>query len=294
MLSQTEALLLDPAIRDWVVLPMVVLMVLMGLARHYAQQLLKSSQSLDAMEIQHKQRLMRSARLRARGKFIPASSFNLRKAYFIAKDSGILQKKVKKTAINPMANPMGMMDGMKSQALYMVPNMVMMSVISYFFHGFVLVKIPFPLTNRFKVMLQRGVDLATLDVSYVSSLSWYFLVLFGLRGLFKILLGEDSDALDEARATQMSMGMMHSVGGAHGPFDAPAAYKHERQELQMAQHTWLLEDAETKLLGNARLPITNRGASKTLAKSGTTSSSSKLSSKQQTRVKKIRKKSKAA
>jgi len=36
----------------------------------------------------------------------------------------------------------------------------------------VLVKVPFSLTNRFKSMLHRGVDLSTLDVSYVSSLSW--------------------------------------------------------------------------------------------------------------------------
>lgn len=33
-------------------------------------------------------------------------------------------------------------------------------------------KIPFPLTQRFRGMLQNGIDLSTVDVSYVSSRSW--------------------------------------------------------------------------------------------------------------------------
>jgi hypothetical protein len=54
----------------------------------------------------------------------------------------------------------------------MVPQVFMMSVVNTFFSGFVLVKIPFPLTPSFKSMLQRGILLASLDVTYVTSLSW--------------------------------------------------------------------------------------------------------------------------
>lgn len=35
---------------------------------------------------------------------------------------------------------------------------------------------------------------STLDVSYVSSVSWYFLVMFGMRGFLSLILGEQSGA----------------------------------------------------------------------------------------------------
>ena len=106
-------LLLDPSIRDWVVLPMVAIMVLMNLMRHYAQQAMKDSKPIDATEMQQKQLLTRAARTRTRGsRLLPSESFNARKAYFVDKDKGLLAKKPKKATKKPM-DPMAMMDGMK-------------------------------------------------------------------------------------------------------------------------------------------------------------------------------------
>jgi ER membrane protein complex subunit 3 len=80
--------------------------------------------------------------------------------------------------------------------------MFMTAFASYFMAGFVMVKVPFPLTTRFKVMLQRGVEIGTLDPSYVSSVSWYMLVMFGMRNVIALFLGEGAMA-DEQRAMQV-------------------------------------------------------------------------------------------
>ncbi len=59
-------------------------------------------------------------------------------------------------------------------------------------HHLYTVKLPFPLTYGFKFMLQRDINTPNMDVRYVSALSWYFLNLFGLNGVFKLILGQEN------------------------------------------------------------------------------------------------------
>jgi hypothetical protein len=61
------------------------------------------------------------------------------------------------------------------------------TIVSFFFSGFVMGKVPFSLSPRFRPMLQRGVDLASLDVSYFTGLSYYILLLFSSRGPFSLV-----------------------------------------------------------------------------------------------------------
>jgi hypothetical protein len=239
-------IMLDTQIRNWVVLPMVLIMVLVGVCRHYVIMLMKSESTSDVEEIGYQQALMRCGRLRMNNRFLQKTSFSSRRHFYTAKEGGFLKnEKVRGGPVNPMMNPNGMVDMMKNNMAYMLPNMAMMAWISYFFSGFVVVRVPFPVTQRFKMMLQRGIDVGTLDVSYVSSLSWYFLVMFGLRGFFSLVLGADSGA-DEARMMQAQMGM---GAGPQMGFDPKKAFAAEIDNLDLVRHTFALDTAEKTLLG---------------------------------------------
>merc|ERR1712205_29061 len=88
-------------------------------------------------------------------------------------------------------------------------------IINSVFSGFVMIRVPFPLTLRYKPMLQRGIQLTTLSSSWVSSASFYFICVFGLRGLMSLVLGPDNDA-DSMRAMQQQM-----MGGGMNPQQNP-------------------------------------------------------------------------
>ena len=119
-----------------------------------------------------------------------------------------------------------------------------MAWINYFFDGFLIVKVPFPLTPRFKMMLQQGIDLKSLSASYVSSLSWYFIVMFGINGFYSLILGQKVDAGEEMMKAQMGM-----MGGGPQQFDAKKAFIGERDAVRMMQHVDVAAFSERTLVG---------------------------------------------
>jgi len=237
-------LLLDPNIRTWVFLSIVIITFLIGIVRHYVAMLFTSKKKVDLQQVQDSHALIRSRMLRENGRFIPKHSFLMRKNFFNDEENGYFKIAQQRPAVvqNPMTDPTMMTDMLKGNLLNVLPMIVIGGWINWTFSGFVTTKVPFPLTLRFKPMLQRGVELASLDASWVSSASWYFLNVFGLRSIYTLVLGEEN-AADQARIMQEQM----AGPAAAMPQDPRQAFKAEWEALQLSSHNWALKNVEHEL-----------------------------------------------
>ncbi|XP_039123842.1 ER membrane protein complex subunit 3 [Dioscorea cayenensis subsp. rotundata] len=232
-----EDLVLDTAIRDWVLIPLSVVMVLIGVLRYFVSKLMRSSQLPDAKALKEGQVIIRARNLKSGANFIPSKSFRARRVYFTNEENGLLhvpKEQAQNAQAQMFSDPNMAMDMMKKNLSMLIPQSLTFAWVNFFFSGFVAAKIPFPLTQRFRAMLQNGIDLSSVDVSYVSSRSWYFLNLFGLRGFFSLILGEENAMDDTQRMMQM---------GGFG-FDASRSLAAEKDSLDIIQHDWALPKIE--------------------------------------------------
>ena len=241
---------------------------------------------------------MRGVNLRNNYAQLSGPSFSLRKEHLVQafKEGKYLRDPENrgKPAANPMTDPTameGMMGAMKGNMMMMIPQTLIMSWINAFFAGFVIrkllasfplspraalvtrslfasltrviVKLPFPLTLRFKSMLQSGVATRDLDVRWVSSLSWYFLNLFGLQSIFIFILGNDNGKTSPFRradktptdvfqaASQMSaqMAQMNPSGNMFQPGQDPdKLFQGEAENIEVLEHWSILDGVEQRLL----------------------------------------------
>merc|ERR1719411_581692 len=107
-------------------------------------------------------------------------------------------------------DPMAAMGMMKNQMVFMVLQGLLAYWVSHLFSGFLVAKTPFPLTFQFKGMLQRGVEVQSLEPGYVSSLCWYMFVLMSSHSLIGLVQSFFSKADEDAEDNPM-MAMMGSM-----------------------------------------------------------------------------------
>jgi hypothetical protein len=233
-------------------------MILTGILRHYAMILLQSAPKKQTLpQIRQQRALVRGINLRANANVLSPTSFQARKAYMVSayQDGKFLADPESrgKPRPNPMSDPAameGMMGMMKGNMAMMIPQTLIMGWINAFFSGFVIMKLPFPLTPQFKSMLQSGVGTRDLDVRWVSSLSWYFLTLFGLQPVYNFILGSNNSA---NQVTQQ-MAAANPGAGLMGPEQDPdKLFLNEAENLEVLEHRWILEGVEDRLVAKLGL-----------------------------------------
>ncbi|ENN74190.1 ER membrane protein complex subunit 3 [Dendroctonus ponderosae] len=241
-------LIVDTQIRVWVFLPIVVITFLVGIIRHYVSILLSSQKKVETQQFQDSQLILRSRLLRENAKYIPKAAFLSRRQVFNREEDGYLTQQRPAVTSSMMTDPSMMTDMVKGNLTNVLPMIVVGGWINWMFSGFITTKVPFPLTLRFKSMLQRGIELNHLDASWVSSASWYFLNVFGLRSIYALVLGENN-AADQSRQMQDQM----SGAAMAMPPDPKVAFKAEWEALEIVDHQWALADIESKLIGEEKV-----------------------------------------
>ena len=135
--------------------------------------------------------LNRSKRIRAAANFLPEEAVKKRKAGFCSGKDSILSETIVNNPMAALSNP-DMMTGMLKGNMQGMLNIMLFSVVGQIFSGFIIAKVPFTLGFKFKSILQQGFKLEALDPQYVSSMSWCFLLIFGLQGLMSLVLSDTS------------------------------------------------------------------------------------------------------
>jgi len=230
--------------------------LLVTLIRTNITAMFQSVAKTDLAKVYEGQILLRSRRLRSALSRIPEEAFQQRKLFFNREQTGILVKKSVKpkdedplAALqkNPMMDPSSMMKGQAAMLFTNIYFIGMYSVIDYLYSGFVTAKLPFLLTRGWKGMFQAAIDLPNLEVSYVSSSSWYILVIFGINGISSILFGPGASM----NMMQQDPVMMAASQNQQQPqmfgHDPTKVFVAEKDALALVQHRWDAEDSLKRL-----------------------------------------------
>lgn len=182
---------------------------------------------------------------------VSASAFEQRQKYYLEKlnsNEFIAESETPaEQATNPLTDPKmneQMMGMLKGNMMNYIPQTIVMGWINYFFPGFVIMKLPFTLTNGFKQMLQSDVMTPDLNVRYVSAISWYFINFMGLRPVYSLLVG--SESAEQLMAQQQQQQQMNFAGPG-GP-KADKMFRAEAENIQILSHVPVFDDIVDRVL----------------------------------------------
>ncbi|CRG93959.1 ER membrane protein complex subunit 3, putative [Plasmodium gallinaceum] len=252
-----EPLILDEKIRIYALLPIFIIVVLVCIIKSNMGQMLFPEAKTDVEKLRQNNFLTRFNLLKSNSGFISPVAFLSRKKFYNKPQVGFFNDLPEQ--INPFdamlkQDPSDLFGMMKNQIPFFILQLGLGFLINLFFSGYLVAKIPFPLTYKFKSTLQMGMDIDLLDMKFVSSLSWYFLVMFGSSGLISII---DYFVLQEKDRSQNST--FENLMAVQNPLarqplnmnsvpDLKKFYEQKKEELDNMKYEFLLEDIEYKLI----------------------------------------------
>ncbi|KAH7649882.1 SWI SNF2 like ATpase and a Myb domain [Cryptosporidium bovis] len=208
----TCQMLLDRQIQYWATVPIVVI-VFCGVVLKTALQIsssrskkrripqrdeqnindsLFSTQRVSLRNFEFQCHISRSKLIRSRGFLLPYESFQRRKMFYCNDSDGyFLNPPEPPNPLAVLSNPDHSLlaDAMKNQFGFLILNGGIGFLVSSLFSGFFVAYLPIPISYSFKGMLQKGVEvIPNISTSYLSALSFYFIVLIACGELSNILL----------------------------------------------------------------------------------------------------------
>lgn len=185
--------------------------------------------------------LHRVSAFKTNNSILLTKEMEIRQTYFVEKLRGTeFFAKVEDSAnpLNPLTDS-SMNDALfnmaKGNLIGYVPQTLIMGWVNYFFAGSVVMKLPFPLTEGFKSMLQNGVNTPNLNARYVSAISWYFVNLFGLRPVYSLIMNDPAAADDLINQQQQQQQGFANLGSPGGP-KVDKVFKAEAENIQILDH----------------------------------------------------------
>lgn len=239
--GETLDIHLDRSLQLWVLVPITIVTILMNLLRRNLLKLIVREPPTTLQKTRDANLINRAQAFRKNSFAVSRAQFEARRQYFAHGQGPLFKPPVRASAMSPLMNPDSLANQVLSVGINILPHMLLGVWARYTFAGVIVCRLPFTLTPRFRPMLQSGLDIASqsLDLRYVSSLSWYVLNLFGNVGLLSLMsTGSDhEDILVPNVLSQISMNVA-----------IDKVFAQERAAVQKSTHSCRLGDFEEQVL----------------------------------------------
>lgn len=243
-LNRLQSLPLDISLQIWVLLPITIATLLAAILRRNLGPTFLREPLTTISKASASSNLTRSGILRRNSGYISAKQFEVRRYHLVQENGPLDVPPNPHSAMSSLMNPDTLSNQATSIATSIVPQMLLGQWASSSFAGLVVCRLPFTLTPRFRTMLQSGIESVgrNLDISYVSSLSWFVLNIFGVSELLILFTQSQNESVPVIPPSPMQL---------VDSFNTGKAFSAEREALVSLKHEFVLHKEHKKFVSTS-------------------------------------------